>query len=105
MISLLISFLASAFATLLIIRFKHLHEAITNDHFLNGPQKIHSIAVPRIGGLSIAIGITFATLSSLFDGGEKALALTSLTLCALPAFGGGFTWGATWIKWAYDGNS
>jgi 3-oxoacyl-[acyl-carrier-protein] synthase-3 len=23
----------------------------------------------------------------------------------LAAFGGGFTWGATWIKWAYDGNS
>lgn len=22
----------------------------------------------------------------------------------LAAFGGGFTWGATWIKWAYDGN-
>ncbi|WP_281350771.1 3-oxoacyl-[acyl-carrier-protein] synthase III C-terminal domain-containing protein [Phnomibacter ginsenosidimutans] len=21
----------------------------------------------------------------------------------LAAFGGGFTWGATWIKWAYDG--
>jgi 3-oxoacyl-[acyl-carrier-protein] synthase-3 len=23
----------------------------------------------------------------------------------LAAFGGGFTWGATWVKWAYDGNS
>lgn len=23
----------------------------------------------------------------------------------LAAFGGGFTWGATWIKWAYDGNA
>ena len=23
----------------------------------------------------------------------------------LAAFGGGFTWGATWIKWAYDSNS
>jgi 3-oxoacyl-[acyl-carrier-protein] synthase-3 len=22
----------------------------------------------------------------------------------LAAFGGGFTWGATWIKWAYDGS-
>ena len=22
----------------------------------------------------------------------------------LAAFGGGFTWGATWLKWAYDGN-
>ena len=21
----------------------------------------------------------------------------------LAAFGGGFTWGATWVKWAYDG--
>ena len=21
----------------------------------------------------------------------------------LAAFGGGFTWGATWLKWAYDG--
>jgi 3-oxoacyl-[acyl-carrier-protein] synthase-3 len=23
----------------------------------------------------------------------------------LAAFGGGFTWGATWVKWAYDGNA
>ena len=22
----------------------------------------------------------------------------------LVAFGGGFTWGASWIKWAYDGS-
>jgi len=21
----------------------------------------------------------------------------------LAAFGGGFTWGATWLKWGYDG--
>jgi UDP-N-acetylmuramyl pentapeptide phosphotransferase/UDP-N-acetylglucosamine-1-phosphate transferase len=91
MLSLLLSFITSTFVTLLIIRFKHLHETITNDHLLNSPQKIHSIAVPRIGGLSVAIGIAFATLSSLFDGGEKAMALTSLTLCVLPAFGAGFT--------------
>ena len=22
----------------------------------------------------------------------------------LAAFGGGFTWGASWVKWAYDGD-
>ena len=23
----------------------------------------------------------------------------------LAAFGGGFTWGATWVKWGYDGEA
>jgi 3-oxoacyl-[acyl-carrier-protein] synthase-3 len=22
----------------------------------------------------------------------------------MAAFGGGFTWGSTWLKWAYDSN-
>ena len=89
MLSLLISFIASTLTTLLIIRFKHLHENISNDHFFNEPQKIHSIAVPRIGGLSIAIGIFAALLISLTDGGTKAVALASLALCAIPAFAAG----------------
>jgi len=95
MLSLLLSFITSTLATLLIIRFKHLHEKITNDHFFNEPQKIHSIAVPRIGGLSIAIGILAALLGSLSDGGAKVVALSSLALCAIPAFAAGFTEDAT----------
>ena len=65
MISLLTAFFASFFTTLLIIRFKHLHSQFSGDHDLLGPQKFHTGSVPRIGGISIAIGILAAVLINL----------------------------------------
>ena len=56
MSGLIAAFLASLLTTLLIIRFKHLHGRFSADSDFSGPQKFHTSAVPRIGGLSIAIG-------------------------------------------------
>ena len=90
MISLLTAFFASFIATLLIIRFKHLHGQFSGDHDLSGPQKFHAESVPRIGGISIAIGILAAILVNLQSSIAEPLKIT-LLLCAIPTFAIGLT--------------
>jgi UDP-N-acetylmuramyl pentapeptide phosphotransferase/UDP-N-acetylglucosamine-1-phosphate transferase len=90
MISLLTAFFASFTATLLIIRFKHLHGQFSGDHDLSGPQKFHSESVPRIGGISIAIGLLAATLINLQSNIAESLKVI-LLLCAIPTFAIGLT--------------
>lgn len=85
MLGILIAFLSSFTATLLIIRFKHLHEQFTSDTDLLGPQKFHIDAVPRIGGISISIGLFLATLSTLFSAIETNIGII-LLICAIPTF-------------------
>jgi len=86
MSGLLTAFFSSFLATLLIIRFEHLHSRFSADSDLVGPQKFHKKLVSRIGGVSIAIGVLTATLirlqNSPFNGAELAL-----LICATPAFG------------------
>jgi UDP-GlcNAc:undecaprenyl-phosphate/decaprenyl-phosphate GlcNAc-1-phosphate transferase len=88
--SLLSAFFASFIITLLIIRSKHLHGKFSGDHNLSGPQKFHMRSVPRIGGISIAIGILAATLIGLKSSDAVSLKVT-LLLCAIPTFAIGLT--------------
>jgi UDP-N-acetylmuramyl pentapeptide phosphotransferase/UDP-N-acetylglucosamine-1-phosphate transferase len=90
MISLLTAFFASFITTLLIIRFKHLHGQFSGDHDLSGPQKFHTGSVPRIGGISIAVGVLAATLMHLQGNPTPAFEIT-LLLCAIPTFAVGLT--------------
>ena len=85
---LLIAFIASLICTLLIIRYDYLHAHLTNDADLSGPQKFHTKAVPRIGGLAIAIGAITGILYRLQSSPNPSLELTLLA-CAVPAFGAG----------------
>lgn len=85
MISLISAFFASFISTLLIIRFKHLHVHFSGDHDLSGPQKFHTDSVPRIGGISIAIGVLAATLMHSQTNPTPAFEIT-LILCAIPTF-------------------
>jgi UDP-GlcNAc:undecaprenyl-phosphate GlcNAc-1-phosphate transferase len=85
MISLLSAFFASFITTLLIIRFNHLHGKFSGDHDLSGPQKFHTESVPRIGGISIAIGLLGATLMHLQASLVPAFEITIL-LCATLTF-------------------
>ena len=57
MSGLLTAFFTSFIATLLIIRFKHLHSHLSADSDLTGPQKFHTKIVPRIGGIAITLGL------------------------------------------------
>ena len=59
---LLLSFFASAIVTLLVVASAHRHGRWSADHDLSGPQKMHGAAVPRVGGLGLAAGITAGAL-------------------------------------------
>lgn len=90
MSGLLAAFLSSFVATLFIIRFKHLHQRFSADWDLSGPQKFHTKAVPRIGGISIAIGLFIAILFRLKNTPSSTTELT-LLICAIPTFAIGVT--------------
>jgi UDP-GlcNAc:undecaprenyl-phosphate GlcNAc-1-phosphate transferase len=90
MISLLVAFFASFIATLLIIRFKRLHDRFSGDNQFAGPQKFHIGSVPRIGGISVATGILAAILVDLQSGISDPLKII-LLLCAIPTFAIGLT--------------
>ncbi|WP_200915608.1 glycosyltransferase [Jeongeupia sp. HS-3] len=85
----ILAFLASLIATLLIIRYQHLHAHFTADHDLNGVQKFHSTVVPRVGG----VGVVCAMLACLLWLGYKApnefKPFGLLLIAASPAFIGG----------------
>ena len=90
MSSLLVAFFSSFIATLFIIRFKHLHQHFSADSDLSGPQKFHTHAVPRIGGISIAVGLFIATLFRLKSPSPPSLEII-LLVCAIPTFAIGLT--------------
>ena len=83
---LLISTLISFIVIFVIIHYKHYHLHITNDYDRLGPQKFHTQATPRIGGIGIYIAlwivciIIFIKYNELFE-----LMLLSL-LSAFPVF-------------------
>jgi UDP-N-acetylmuramyl pentapeptide phosphotransferase/UDP-N-acetylglucosamine-1-phosphate transferase len=90
MIGLLSAFFASFIATLLIIRFEHLHSHISADSDLSGPQKFHKKAVPRIGGVGIALGVLIAILLKL-QAQSTSIIESTILICAIPVFAIGLT--------------
>ena len=91
MIVFLIAFLSSALTSWLIIRSEHLHQHLTADLDLNGVQKFHVVAVPRVGGLAILFGMLASAswLSLLLSVPPYQTWL--LLMVAGPAFFGGIT--------------
>ena len=85
MISLLTAFFTSLVTTLFIIRFNHLHSHLSADSDLSGPQKFHQTIVPRIGGISIALGL-FLALLLRFKNFPDAHIEIMLLFCAIPTF-------------------
>lgn len=90
MSGLLAAFFSSFITTLLIIRFQHLHSHLSADSDLSGPQKFHKISVPRIGGISIGIGIFIAILFRLQSSTNSSIE-TTLLVCSIPTFAIGLT--------------
>jgi UDP-GlcNAc:undecaprenyl-phosphate/decaprenyl-phosphate GlcNAc-1-phosphate transferase len=84
---LLLSFLISLLVTLGLIRYQHLHENITSDHDLSGPQKFHTQIVPRVGGIGILLALLVTSIGALvFFKLERGALLLQLMACALPSF-------------------
>lgn len=85
MVNLLTSFFASFIATLLIIRYQHLHGHLSADNDLSGPQKFHLDIVPRIGGISIALGLLIAEIIRLKNASPQNIEI-KLLMCSIPTF-------------------
>jgi UDP-N-acetylmuramyl pentapeptide phosphotransferase/UDP-N-acetylglucosamine-1-phosphate transferase len=81
------AFFVSLISTLIIIRYQHLHQKISCDNDLSGPQKFHTHVVSRVGGIGIFLAIiSSALLAHNLLSLERGLVLLQICLCALPAF-------------------
>jgi UDP-N-acetylmuramyl pentapeptide phosphotransferase/UDP-N-acetylglucosamine-1-phosphate transferase len=81
-----LSFLSSLIATLLVVRSASLHSWISADHDFSGPQKFHTRAVPRIGGVGVLVAMVIAGLFSNFTWTDAAPKFWLLIACGVPAF-------------------
>ena len=57
MVSLVLAFMVSVIVSGVIIRLSRNRTLPWDDHDLQGVQKFHARAVPRVGGLAIALGL------------------------------------------------
>lgn len=86
MISVLAAFLVSVLLTYVVVRSAHRHAHLSGDIDTSGPQKFHSGAVPRIGGLGIVGGL-LASLLGQWQRHPETLKLGALLMCCgAPAF-------------------
>lgn len=76
----------SLLVTLWIVRYSHLHSYLTADSDLSGVQKFHTIAVPRVGGVGIFLGILLAFSVRYFQNSEVGTFGLLLIAASLPAF-------------------
>jgi UDP-N-acetylmuramyl pentapeptide phosphotransferase/UDP-N-acetylglucosamine-1-phosphate transferase len=89
MLSISIAFIASLVITLFVLRYEHVHAHFTADHDVDGVQKFHARPVPRIGGLSVYVGIMAGMGAKHWADDPVALPNIFLLACALPAFAAG----------------
>ena len=88
MFSFLVSFLASAVLTLLVVKYAVLHApALDTDFF--GVQKVHAHHVARIGGLPIFIALIVSAIASALTNPSITPWLMGLLLCGASALAGG----------------
>jgi UDP-N-acetylmuramyl pentapeptide phosphotransferase/UDP-N-acetylglucosamine-1-phosphate transferase len=83
------AFLVSLVVTLLVIRYSHLHARFTADTDMTGVQKYHTRPVPRVGGVSIVLGLLGVWIIACFRDPFEFRSLGLLLLCGMPAFLGG----------------
>lgn len=88
MFSFLLSFVASALLTLLVIKEARLHGPALDSDFM-GVQKVHAHHVARIGGLSIFLSVALSSFISIWRVPAMTHWLMSLLACSAVAFVGG----------------
>ncbi len=88
---LILAFVASLIFSLWIVRSHHLHARYTADSDLSGIQKFHTVAVPRVGGIAIFLGVLLALSARYFQNTEVGIFGLLLLFAALPAFISGLT--------------
>ncbi len=90
MASLVLAFLISLLVNLAVVRSARIHAHRSGDHDFSKPQKFHAVAVPRIGGLGIVLGLAVAVGVLVWQAGQGALWIYLLLACSAPAFLAGF---------------
>lgn len=86
MITFVAGFIVSLVGTLLVLRYKHLHNHVTADFDLKGVQKFHVTPVPRIGGIGIMLGFIFSLSLELLREPKIAEFGLLIVVAATPAF-------------------
>ena len=87
MLELLAAFAISITITLLLVRSSKVHAAHSADRDFSKPQKFHAVAVPRIGGVGIVLGILAGSVGLSWSMGRPAGIFALILLaCAAPAF-------------------
>jgi len=84
MVSLVIAFLVSLFVSGVIIRLSRARALAWDDHDLQGVQKFHARATPRVGGLAIALGLLALLAWVALTQPGHADEMTLLLACGLP---------------------
>lgn len=95
MIALTAAFIVSLIVTFLVVHYEHLHEHITADYDIDGVQKFHATAVPRVGGIGVIAGLFCGELAKLFLEAEVAVFGFLVILTAVPVFAAGLIEGLT----------
>ena len=90
MIGIFTAFIVSFIATIAILRTQNLHGSMSSDLDFHGVQKFHTKAVPRIGGLAIALGI-FSSIALNFQQSPEDFLKILMVICAIPTFAIGLT--------------
>jgi UDP-N-acetylmuramyl pentapeptide phosphotransferase/UDP-N-acetylglucosamine-1-phosphate transferase len=88
MLSFFLSFIASAFIVLLIIKLSSQH-GLALDIDLTGVQKVHTRAVPRIGGIGIFFAVVIGGGVAMWREPSIGRGIFLLLLCSSVAFLGG----------------
>jgi UDP-GlcNAc:undecaprenyl-phosphate/decaprenyl-phosphate GlcNAc-1-phosphate transferase len=85
MFSLTVAFLVSLLATGLIVRIGRAAPSALHDDELKGVQKFHAMPVPRVGGVSVALGLLAVALGALAAGTTSARDMLLLLACGAPS--------------------
>lgn len=86
---LILCFVTSVIATLVLIKYAGRLLTTSGDSELSGPQKFHTRPVPRIGGVAILIAVIVGTAMSHWWRDPSSLQYWLLLACGLPAFAAG----------------
>jgi UDP-N-acetylmuramyl pentapeptide phosphotransferase/UDP-N-acetylglucosamine-1-phosphate transferase len=81
--NLIVGLLTCFLITLLIVRYARVVGSITLDNDLTGVQKMHAMAVPRVGGIAVAIAVTLTQALGVWLGTNPKESF-ELLLCATP---------------------
>ena len=82
----ILAFLSSLVVTLLVVRSASLHAWMSADTDFTGPQKFHTSAVPRIGGVGVLVAMAVAGEYANFTQKDSASYFWLFLGCGLPAF-------------------